>query len=171
MKFASRTLSAFFAAALLISTAFAADKQPQAPSAPFPPEIAAAKTVFLSYAGTECAPSDYRYSGTRDRAFNQFYVAAKSKLPYQVVTSPANADLVLEFSMTCGPPSGVSAVAINFILRIYSSKEGVTLWTFTEPVKQSGMSLQKSRDEGFDLALTSLVDDAYRAASTTPPTQ
>jgi hypothetical protein len=168
MKFAALTFSALCAAALLVPAALAADKKPQAAQAPFPPQIATAKNIFLSYAGAGCEPSEWKYSGTRDRAFNQFYIAAQSKLPYQVVGTPSNADLILEFSVVCGPASGASSVSMNFILRIYAPKDGVTLWTFTEPVKIK-LGLQKSQDENFDLALTSLVDDAQRASNPAVP--
>ena len=109
-------------------------------------------------------PSDYKYSGSRDRAFDQFYTAVQSKLPYQVEMSPSSANIILEFAVTCAPPAGASLVSMNFILRIYGRKDGVTLWTFTEPVRESGLTLQKGRDEAFDLGLANLIDDAQRAA-------
>lgn len=158
-------------AILLVALALAPILPAQAtsPAAPIPPQIAAAKTVFLSYAGAECAPSASFFSGSQDRGFDEFSAGARSKLHYQFVSNPADADLVLAFRSACTvyPSEKFTSVYTQFFLTAYDPKYHVALWTFAESPKLV-IGLQKTRDTQFDIAITNLIDDVERASTGLP---
>jgi len=111
--------------------------------APVPPQIAAAKHVFISYAGVVGAhtPQD-------DRVYDQFYAAMKSWARYEFVAAPSDADLVLEASV-------IGVQVPQFRLAILDPKTHVVLWAFTERVNMGGFT----NHTDFDKAITKIVDD------------
>jgi hypothetical protein len=81
--------------------------QAQAPKetapAPLPAQIISAKKVFIANAGQESNPNAGifgKYSGGINRAYNQFYSALKNWGRYELVSNPADCDLVLEIRFT-----------------------------------------------------------------------
>ena len=126
--------------------------------APVPEQIVTAKRVFISNAGGESIlfPSDF--SGTPDRAYNQFYAA---------MPAPAEADLVLEIRLIA-PIGGVhvtkgdgsSWTDPQFRLVILDPKTHVGLWTFIEHIQMP--SLTKNRDKKFDQAMANMVADVKK---------
>ncbi len=85
---------------IAVQVCAAKDTKVVLPAAPAPPQISTAKTVFIANAGGEDNPSDSQFSGGPDRAYNQFYAAIKSWGRYELVLTPANADLLLELRFT-----------------------------------------------------------------------
>jgi hypothetical protein len=159
----SMTKSILLAAFLASATAALWAQSDVAP-APMPPLIATAKTAFLSYEGSSCAPEYFSFSGTLDRGFNEFSAAARSKLHYTFVDSPASAELVLAFRSNCDFYPGKGQVILpRFYLTAYDAKYHVALWTFSEEPKFV-VGLKKTRDTQFDIAITNLVDDVLRAS-------
>src|SRR5690242_9533668 len=67
-------------------------------AAPIPSAIPAAQKVFISNAGEDNAGD--LYSGAQDRCYNDFYRQVRALNRFEFVAAPADADIVLEISMT-----------------------------------------------------------------------
>ncbi|MGC2793613.1 MAG: hypothetical protein WA899_16430, partial [Candidatus Sulfotelmatobacter sp.] len=81
--------------------AVSAQQSKETAPAPVPAQIAAAQKVFISNAGgasLETVIDETVFNGGPDRPYNQFYAAMKSWGRYEVVSTPADADLVFEIS-------------------------------------------------------------------------
>jgi hypothetical protein len=127
-------------------------------AAPVPPQIANAKRVFISNAGEETnfhPPKNAWYSGGPNRTYNQFYAAIKSWGRYELVSSPADADLVLEIGFTDRPQAPIALSEIKLVLR--DPKTNVRLWTLTRYIAFAGMA--KNREKNYDAEMNALMDD------------
>ena len=153
----SRILESFAIAGLLAISVWA--QQPQeTPSAPVPVQIGAARKIFISNAGEETIfrlPKDAMYTGGPNRAYNQFYGAMKSWGHFELVSAPADADLVFQIGFT-DKYEGATFVS-QFKLVIFDPKTHVALWTITKYAEPAGMS--KNREKNYELAMTALVED------------
>jgi len=98
-----KILSTAFVIAWLSAGALAA--QPPA-TAPVPSQIMAAKKVFISNAGAN-GPALYFFKRTGDLQphYDLFYLAMKNWGQYELVSAPADADLVLEIRVAVGSPN------------------------------------------------------------------
>jgi hypothetical protein len=160
------------AAAFLSDITAGAQQQTRAAAiAPVPPVIYAAKKVFISNAGADRGLFPHPFSGDPDRAYNEFYADVQSLGRYDLVTDPADADLVFELQLTApnGPSNadkqkGASDPLPMFRLVIYDRKSHYVLWALTESIDSA--ALQKTHDHNFDEALATLVQDLKRL--TTP---
>lgn len=152
----------------------ACNASPQAkelPPAPFPAQITGGKRVFVSNAGGD---TNGMYSGEPRRLYDQFYSALKSWGRYELVGSPAEADLVFEIGFTNpfigedvwgGQGASVSSRSHNdpqFRLAIIDPGTRIVLWVFTQHIEHA--LLQGNRDKNFDQALNSLVSDLRNVA-------
>jgi len=158
-------------------TVLGSDTKP-VPQAPIPLQIQTAKRVFIANAGGDDRSGDVGplFNGGVDRAYNQFYAAMKEGGRYELVGSPAEADLVFEIQFvlpTASPASnrGQTLATVwldpQFRLIIRDPKIGTILWGFTEHVPWA--LLQGNRDKNFDQAEARIVTDvqglALRAAA------
>jgi hypothetical protein len=137
-------------------------------AAPVPAQIMAAKKVFISNAGEERNPNgDLDFSGGPDRAYNQFYAAMKNWGQYDLASSPADADLVIEIRLAAVNGSRVNGSTFydQLKLEILDPKTHTTLWTFVEHAVSVGR--QKTRDAAFDRAMTLFVGDLKKLAGAT----
>jgi hypothetical protein len=159
----SLALAVALITALLMPPSAQAQQSKDVPAAPLPSQVYSAKKVFISNAGGD---SNGIYTGGPERLYNQFYAAVKGWGRYELVTSPAAADLVLEVSLFIGEGmigGGNTQVSnYNFTdphlsLVIVDPATRVTLWTFTEHIERA--RLQSNRDKNFDLAFTNLAND------------
>lgn len=119
------------------------------------------------------------YNGGPDRLYNQFYAAIKNWGGYEIVSSPAEADLVLEVSLTNpfigeyvsgGGQTSVSSHSMSdpqFRLVIVAPGTRVTLWVFTEHIEPA--PLQGNRDKNFDQAVSFLFNDLRNVAGQPVP--
>jgi len=155
------------AAALLTGTAWGAQQPSGNGIAPVPPALLAAKTVFVSNAGSDHGLFPHPFSGDPDRAYNEFYADMQSLGRYELVTDPAAADLVFELRLNApnGPTNadktkGASDPLPMFRLVIYDRKSHYVLWALTESIEPA--NLQKTHDHNFDVALSTLVEDVKR---------
>jgi hypothetical protein len=173
--------SLFIATALLIAPFAHGQKSTDVLPAPLPAQIHNGKKVFISNAGGD---SNYLYSGGPDRLYDQFYAALQSWGRYQLVTDPAEADLVFAVSFSnqfvgengptgngsSQPLVGRSLTDPQFRLTILDPGTRVTLWTLTEHLEFA--VLLGNRDKNFDQALAALVNDvkniAGQPAATSP---
>jgi hypothetical protein len=165
------TLCVLCAIGLLSHSLFGA-QQPKdvALPAPVPVPIATAKKVFIANAPGDSLPASL---GGPSRTYNEFYAAMKSWGRYELVSAPADADLILEISFA-NPITGVnvmstsgggSSSALLLRLVIVDPKSHVTLWWFTESFAiPSGFSHRKETLNGnFVHSIGALVDDLKKS--------
>ena len=127
--------------------------------APVPPQIASAKKVFISNAGGESFEDvidQTVFDGGPDRPYNQFYAAVKNWGRFDIVSSPADADLVLEISWVLTDTGLRLPVLGQLRLMIIDPRTHVTLWNLTEYVR--GAILLGNRDKNFDQAMTTILN-------------
>jgi hypothetical protein len=124
------SLITVFAASL---PANASGKKAPAAYAPIPPQIATAKTVFLSNRCEE----DYK---TCSSVYNDFYTGLSASSRYQLAPSPSTADLIFEIHMVAKTGvtnvvngTGGSNTYSNLTLTILDNQTRFALWTITEP--------------------------------------
>jgi len=152
---------------LLTGFAAAQGKQ-QAEPAPIPTQISTAKRVFIANAGgDDPGVLEPLFSGGPDRAYNQFYAAMKSAGRYELVGSPAEADLLFEVRFTVIPdkrPTGLWGTGGTgdsndavFRLEIRDPKMNALLWAYNEHMEWA--ILQGNRNKNFDQALGRIVAD------------
>ena len=126
--------------------------------APVPAQISAAQKVFISNAGGESLETvidETVFNGGPDRPYNQFYAAMKSWGRCELVSSPADADLVLEISWVLTDTGLRLPVLGQLRLVVIDPKTHVTLWNLTEYVR--GAILLGNRDKNFDQAMNTVV--------------
>lgn len=159
---------------LFVATAMNAQQSAPAAIAPLPPQLLAAKKIFLSNAGADSGLFPHPFTGDPDRAYNEFYANIESWGHYQVVDTPAEADLVFELQLTApnGPSNankqnGASDPLPMFRLVIYDRPTHYVLWALTESIDPA--QLQRTHDHNFDEALSQLVLDAGRLTKSLPP--
>ena len=75
---------------------------------------------------------------------------------YQIVSSPASADMVFEISWVLSDTGLKLPVLGQLRLVVIDPKTHVTLWNFTEYVR--GAILLGNRDKNFDQAMTTIVN-------------
>ncbi len=151
----------------LIQAASAQQSKETAP-APVPAQIAAAQKIFISNAGgasLEAVIDETVFNGGPDRPYNEFYAAMKSWGRYEVVSSPAEADLVFEISWALTDTGLRLPVLGQLRLVIIDPKTRITLWNLIEYVR--GALLLGNRDKNFNQAMNTVV--ARLKALTTPP--
>jgi hypothetical protein len=152
------------------SAALFAQASSKVPVAPLPSQIATAKKVFIANAGGLFDLN--MVSGDRRREYNQFYAAIQVWGRYELVASPADADLVLQISIIYIPRQfgGEIVPFPSFRLALLDPKTNIALWVLDEFLVDKpgiGMIREKNRDKAFDEAINRVVDDLK--ALTAPP--
>ncbi len=135
-----------------------AQKSKEAPVAPVPAQIADARKIFIANDGGlsfEYIIDQTIFNGGPDRPYNQFYAAMKDWGQREVVSSPADADLVLQVSWVLSDTGLRLPVLGQLQLLIIDPKTHITLWNITEYVR--GAILLGNRDKNFDHAMTTVV--------------
>lgn len=161
---------ALISAIALISAPSLGAQQAQGavPAAPVPAQIAAAKKVFISN-GSVDNTLVFQRIGDPDRPYNQFYAAMKAWGHYELVSNPADADLVLELRFAAplwGSGEGLSSFAPQLRLTILDAKTRFILWTLTEPVPEATRDVNFVKN--FNQGMTNLVNDVARIAGQPP---
>ena len=130
--------------------------------APVPTEILAAKKIFVSNGGTDSFTPAERYTGEAYRAYNQLYGALQKSARFQLVSTPSEADLVIEVS------TQVAVKAQDRVrLTIFETKSHYVLWRLDSWVE---LSLRRAtRDRNFESAVTRLASDFEKLASPPQP--
>jgi hypothetical protein len=138
------------AAALILASALAAQKTE---AAPIPSQVASAKKVFISN-----TVGDDLYSDDPAQVYDAFYAAMKSWGRYELVSTPAAADLIFEVSFRnpiagvavgtsdVNAPVGGSYYDPHIQLVIVDPKTRVSLWWFMARVKPPLFRDEKSVD-------------------------
>ena len=166
-----------FALALSSAPGWGAQSKNEPGAAPMPPLIVSAKKVFVSNAGGGCGLfGKAGFSGGPNRPYDQFYAAVKSWGRYELVASPADADLAFEIGFPC-PSAGMNVVRGDSAGPLYDPqlrlvisdvKTRITLWGITERVEPAYS--QRNLDKNFDRAMQQLMNDLKSlAAGISPP--
>jgi hypothetical protein len=123
------------------------------PPAPMPSQISAGKKAFISNASGVSAVA----KGVAQHIYNEFYAAMKSWGKYELVETPADADMVIEIRLIHNFSSGEQLRAT-----ILDPKTHVVLWAFAEevPVAARQSTWRKNRD----VAMRALVNDVRELA-------
>jgi hypothetical protein len=164
--------------AACVLTTFATAQAPAAPHAPIPQTILSARKLFIANGGADAGLFPSPFSGSTTRGYDQFYAALSGMSQYDLVASPAEADLVLEFVIQAplGPANpnkqkGASDPLPTVSVKIYDRPTHYVLWAFSEEVDVA--LLQKTHDRNLDEAIIRLAQDFQsltRPPSATPPT-
>ena len=147
-------------------------QQPQGavPAAPVPAQIAAAKKVFISNGSVETGSYEISAKiGDADRPYNQFYAAMKAWGHYELVSSPAEADLVFELRFLAplsASGEGLSSFRPQLRLTILDARTHFILWTVTQPVRDA--TLPKNFVKNFNQGISDLANDIARLAGQPP---
>jgi hypothetical protein len=163
------------AAALLAATAASAQMPAYDQAGPVPAAILAAKTIFVSNAGSDSGLFPEPFTGDQDRPYTEFTAALKATGSFVMASDPSQADLVLELRLTApnGPanPNKVAGAADPLpMLRlvVYDRKSHYILWTLTQSVVSA--IGQKNHDRTFDDALSQVLAQFLRIAGKPPAT-
>jgi hypothetical protein len=157
-----RSLFSIFSIALVVMAsipALNAQQSEMVAPAPVPPQIAAARRMFISNAGGasfENVISEIVFSGGADRPYNQCYAALKAWGRYELVPSPGDADIVVEVSWVLSDTGLRLPVLGQLRLVLIDPKTHVTLWNLTDYVR--GAVLLGNRDKNFDQAMTTIIN-------------
>jgi hypothetical protein len=133
-------------------------ERPTGLSSPVPAAITSAHKLFLSNGGADAGLFPHPFSGTQDRAYGSFYTALSGMKNFELVSSPADADLVLELALHAplgsiggNKQQGTEDPLPSFKLIIYDRATHYVLWTITQTIDQA--YVQKTHDKNFDDAL------------------
>jgi len=134
--------------------------KPAVATAPMPTALQTAKRVFLGNAGVDgMSISTFRASGDMNQPYNWLYTAVKNWGRYELVGTPADADLVFEISFAA-PLVGADKLptfAPYLRLEILDAKTHFLLWTIVEPVQ--GAYRKTTWETNFNTGVTNLVSD------------
>jgi hypothetical protein len=128
-------------------------------SAPVPAPILQGKKAFISFEIGDTTSFPEIYSGGPERAYSEFCQGMQQWGRYQLVDDPKDADLIFAIRYVGMGP--------YLRLQITSPQSGISLWGFAEQIKDSGF--KKTRDAGFDTAVTQIVNDVKQLVSQTIP--
>lgn len=136
------------------------------PAAPVPAPILSAHTVFLANGGMDATSMNgFRALGVSDaEPYGSFYAAMQTWGRYQLASAPADADLVIELSVTaegCG-----AGTALQDTAKIYDAKTHFLLWTVTQPVKPA--NLKSTWRKNIAAATTDLVTQLKALTASAP---
>jgi hypothetical protein len=154
------------------SIVFAQNQPGAAPSAPIPAELLSARKIFISNAGADSGLFPHPFSGDPNRGYNELFAGLHALAQFELVSSPAQADLVLELRLVApyGPSSpnkqnGAADPLPMFRLVAYDRPSHYVLWTFTSTVEVA--LKQQTHDRNFDEAISNLVAD-FQALTRAP---
>lgn len=130
--------------------------------APIPAELLSAKKIFVSNAGADSGLFPHPFSGDSSRGYNELFAALHGLSQYELVSSPAQADLVLELRLVApnGPKDankqyGSADPVPMFRLVVYDRPSHYVLWTFTDSIEIAFK--QQTHDRNFDESISNLV--------------
>jgi hypothetical protein len=128
--------------------------------APVPPQIFASKKVFVSNAGYDSTSRvAFKNGGDLNQPYNEFYSAVKNWGRYELVATPADADLVFEIRFTApltfDEKSPIYEPQLD--LEILDVKTHFRLWSITTPVQ--GAIRKVTWEKNFSQGITNLMDD------------
>lgn len=177
MQGKKRTAVCFVMLLVILSAAAFAKNTKTVPAAPVPPQITAAKKIFIANLGQDSygtVADGPLLNGSANRTYDEFYAAMKDWNHYELVSSPANADLIFEISWTYTDiQESVSSSTIKaptdlgrLKLTIIDPATHVPLWGFQEHVRDA--LLQSNREKNFEQGMADIVSDVKSLVSQAP---
>jgi hypothetical protein len=156
-----------FSAGIIITLAIHAQaSDPTSYVAPVPRAIAAARKVFISNAGADNL-SRIVFSGAPNRCYNDFYRQVQALDRFEIVSNPAEADIVLEISLRFSEARVNNTIRQWLLrLRILDPKTQIVLWSFDASSEQGG--IRATSDRNLDVAMNQIVSD-LKALAGAPP--
>ena len=149
-----------FVTLLIVAPGLSGQEAKEPAVAPVPAQIVAARKVFISNAGADIvSQSIFKRAGEPDQAYNHFYSAMQTWGRYEIVSTPAEADLVFEISFAAPQyyNGTLTSYGPHFELRLLDGKTHFLLWSLTEPVE--GAFRKATWLKNFDHGLDVLMDD------------
>jgi len=132
------------------------------PAAPVPRLITSARKIFIANMGADNF-SQIAFKRLQDpaRPYNAFYAEMKSWNHYEIVDSPADAELIFEIAFSAPiVGEGQSAVTYGpeFNLAIVDAKTHIRLWTLAGPVDGAfrKATFEKNLSKGMSLLMEDL---------------
>jgi hypothetical protein len=154
------TLWVALAFALVSVPQLKAQQKKETVIAPVPPQIFASKKVFISNAGYDSTSRvAFKNGGDLNQPYNEFYSALKNWGRYELVATPADADLVFEIRFTA-PLTFDEKTPIyepQLDLEILDVKTHFKLWSLTAPVQ--GAIRKATWEKNFSQGIANLMDD------------
>jgi hypothetical protein len=145
--------------AILTIPMLTAEQPPAAPPAPLPAQIIAAKKVFVSNGG-EDQWLDFDPKHDPTLTYNEFYADMKSWGKYELVSSPADADVVFEIRLASRDAT------LQLRLLILDPKTHVALWPLNQVAK--GANRDATARKNFDEAMNALVESLKKLVAGSP---
>ncbi len=133
------------------------------PPGPTPAQILTAKRAFIANAPPQKADTGARpvvYSGGPYRAYDEFYDAMKNWGKFELVSSPGEADIVLQIRYDQLP---ITERQLQLV--ILDPKSSESLWWFATPLAAG--SHRQDSDRLFDQAIAKLVQDVQNLVTNT----
>jgi hypothetical protein len=126
-----------------------AQQQPT-PSAPIPAQVLSARRVFISNGGDDDWTIPHQIHAP-NLTYNEFYADIKSWGKYELVPSPADADVVFEIRSYDSLQAG-----LQLRLSILDRKTHITLWSLTQKIE--GASRTAAARKNFGEGMNALVE-------------
>jgi hypothetical protein len=150
-------VAAVLALGLFFGAGAEAQQAGNPPAAPIPPQILSATKVFIANAESEAVLN------VPNLTYNEFYAGMRSWGKYQLVETPADADLI--FEVRFGPAGGVPLLSAftggvmlpTIRLTIVDPKTHVLLWGFTEYIQTANRD--STARKNFDKAVSAVIDN------------
>ena len=176
-----RTAFALLPAVILLAAPTLGAQQ-LAPSAPVPAPIFNAQKVFIANAGTDAFSSQVlkELGASGADPYNNLYAAVKSWGKYQLVSSPADAELVFEIRVTavlteaCGRTNWdfehaltAGTPQLQTELTIRDARTQSLLWSVAEPVHPA--NLKGTWRKNIAEANSALADDLKSLVTSASP--
>ena len=154
--------TALILAILCLCTPHLDGQDKSALSAPTPTQLQKAKRIFISNGGVDAIASQL-LDGDDDRPYNLFFNSVKSSGRYDLVLTPADADLVwnVQFAVSATasglPHMGTSPDYFPQLrLAIMDPKTNILLWTVTTKVEKAFR--QKTLVKNIETAVDTLMN-------------
>jgi hypothetical protein len=141
------------------------NQSPIAP-APVPSQLLTGKKVFVSNVPGALFSSPRTAEDDPYRPYNQFYASIKNWGYYELVSAPAEADLIFEVSLVERRTMGNALAQISFRLvyldlTVRDPRTQVVLWWFAERLQ--GANRPATGEKNYNQAMTNLVNDVKKA--------
>jgi|SRR5580704_2963831 hypothetical protein len=150
-RIAQMGIACILAAIVLAAVPIAAAQQPiNAEPAPIPIQILAGKKLFISNGDGD------EIFNVPNLTYNTFYAAMKSWGRFELVSAPADADLVFEVRFSVAPFPCLRLVILD-------PKTHVTLWHMIESVQ--GWTRESTGRKNFDKGIITLVEEVKMLTS------
>jgi hypothetical protein len=137
-----------------------AQQKKEAAIAPVPPQIFTSKKVFISNAGYDSTSRvAFKNGGDLNQPYNEFYSAVRNWGRYELVGTPADADLVFEIRFTApfAYDEKLPVYEPQLDLDILDVKTHFKLWSITAPVQ--GAIRKATWEKNFSQGIEGLLND------------